>query len=237
MYGRYGMKHLCARTGCGGTAVGAFVANLRDREAWLVDLESDLDGAVTLCRMHLDRFSVPTGWAISDERSAEQAPNGRRMAATEVPESIELPDSTVESSTDESPDPAESDPVAGPDRTPDPASATDETDPTDEPDEAEAATEPDGRWSGPARNDRLDILDAESPLLARAFGSDRPRRTAVFERSTGPTGTPPRSPAKTTTGDDEMNGDEDADPGPDGLLIQLPFPDLAGAPTSGDSTS
>ncbi|NNE72307.1 MAG: hypothetical protein HKN26_01450 [Acidimicrobiales bacterium] len=149
------------------------------RTAWLVDLDTTLDG-VGLCPTHLNRFSVPMGWTLFDERSGSIT-----SIEPPAPEPI-LPEPAAPDPHLHEPARLDPDPSAAPDVRPSEPAATAAA-LEEQGAEAEAPT---GRWDGPARADTVAGPAAESPLLARAFGGpdDSPRRLAFFERQ------PPEEP-------------------------------------------
>jgi hypothetical protein len=176
----------CSRLGCDELAVAVFAFDARECLVWLDPIGPGGRGAGVLCTTHADRMSPPFGWNLLDRRGAESrlwlgrtkavtevAPSRRRERAprtrTCAPAGPRLPfESTVPASVPVPvptavPAPAiarEPEPVARiAERTPEPVAA-----PTGAP------------WSphdrpGPEFGG---VLDARTPLLARAFEGSRP---------------------------------------------------------------
>ena len=65
------MAGVCARTGCAEAARSILLFDPAGATARLLDPDDDLLGAVPLCTDHADRFNVPSGWSLSDERTDE----------------------------------------------------------------------------------------------------------------------------------------------------------------------
>ena len=154
------MARLCERPGCSDVAALSFGFDVDRLLVWLAPGDPDGDPlrAGALCLRHGDAMVVPRGWTLDDRReptprlfrprTVDPAPAPRRRRATAATDPGEqLVLETV----------AE---VAGP-------SASDDPDAT--------AAIP---WlpTGSIDDDLDGVLDARSPLLARAFrGTDRPR--------------------------------------------------------------
>ncbi|HWS45910.1 MAG TPA: DUF3499 family protein [Acidimicrobiia bacterium] len=166
---RYGTQHLrrCARPGCGAPATAALRFQPTQREAWLVDID---DNAVRtegdLCQKHAATLVLPRGWRLHDERTGgtdsitrarararrsrgASIARARRRRATR--DDLTLPglSAVPESSRGTPPRPAS---VEAPELDPDPALAP----------VAALLTEP-------PSDELADVLDAQTPLLRRAF--------------------------------------------------------------------
>jgi hypothetical protein len=143
----------CSRLGCNERAVAVFAFDARECLVWLDPLGGQGRGAGMLCELHADRMSPPRGWNLLDRRSAESRLWIGRTAMTTAP----LPSRrTVTTRPRECP-------------TPNPAL------PFDAPAAREAEpTRP--RWSPHDRPgpDFEHVLDARTPMLARAFEGSRP---------------------------------------------------------------
>ncbi len=154
------MARLCERPGCSDVAALAFGFDVDRLLVWLAPIVPDDDPlrAGALCLRHGDAMVVPKGWTLDDRReptprlfrprAADAAPITRRRRA---PASTDPGEQLVLETVAV---------VAG-------ASVTDDPDAT-----VAIPWLPTG-----AVDDDLDgVLDAHSPLLARAFrGTDRPR--------------------------------------------------------------
>lgn len=158
----------CSRLGCDEPAVAVFAFDARERLVWLDPLGGGGRGAGVLCGRHADRMSPPFGWNLLDRRGTESRlwigrsaaatppPPARRRERTPrvrpcAPTGPRLPFETVVA--------REPEPVVV--RTPDPAA-----DRTAE----RTAWSPHDR-PGPELGH---VLDARTPLLARAFEAARP---------------------------------------------------------------
>jgi hypothetical protein len=144
----------CSRLGCDEPAVAVFAFDARECLVWLDPLGGRGRGAGVLCERHADRMSPPRGWNLLDRRDAESRLwIGRAVAAGD-------------------PLPPRRRPVATRPRehpTPSPALPFDAP-AAREPEPARASWSPHDR-PGP---DLEHVLDARTPLLARAFESVRP---------------------------------------------------------------
>ena len=153
---------MCSRLGCDEPAVAVFAFDARECLVWLDPLGSDGRGAGVLCDRHADRMSPPRGWNLLDRRDVESRlwigrtnlvaappPPRRRERAPRTrpcaPTGPRLPFETT---------PAP-EPVAPVVRAPEPERQP--WSPHDRP--------------GPALEH---VLDARTPLLARAFEAARP---------------------------------------------------------------
>jgi hypothetical protein len=167
----------CARLGCDAIAVAVFGFDARECLVWLDPLGSDGRGAGVLCSRHADRMSPPYGWNLIDRRGAESRlwigrtptvaatpPTRRRERAPRTrpcaPTGQHLPFDTAPFDTA----PFESAPNDRP-VTREPAA------PVARADEPERQA-----WSPHARPgpEFEHVLDARTPLLARAFEGSRP---------------------------------------------------------------
>jgi hypothetical protein len=163
---RYGSRHprLCARPGCGAPAAATLRFQPTQREAWLVDLDDS--GARTegdLCARHAAGLVLPRGWQLHNSLAAdrsgttEPAPPVRRARGASVARSRRRR------------------PASGDEELPG-LSALADTEP-------DARGEPGGEPSPPPlvadatpeANDALaEALDAQTPLLRRAFRNISP---------------------------------------------------------------
>jgi hypothetical protein len=165
---RYGPNHrrLCARPGCGAPAAATLRFQPTQREAWLVALdEARTEG--DLCARHAAGLVLPRGWQLHNDLAPDRdearspAPPVRRARSTAIARSqrrptatsaVELPGLGVVA---DSPRPARPAPAV-------PAVPTEPAplvaEPTPETSEALAET-----------------LDAQTPLLRRAFNNVRPK--------------------------------------------------------------
>jgi hypothetical protein len=152
----------CARVGCGDPATASFAFDASARLVWLDPLTGPNQGAGLLCDRHADRLTAPWGWNLQDRRTPTPRLWADRPAHALVP----------------SPSP-----VAGVRRAREPrsrpctatvtatATATESRLPFDE---APAVPTTDGTLAR--------VLDARTPLLARAFeGARSPHRRADAE--------------------------------------------------------
>jgi hypothetical protein len=147
----------CSRLGCSEPAVAVFAFDARECLVWLDPLSGPARGAGVLCEVHADRLSPPRGWNLLDRRAAESRLwTGRAPVTT----SWTAPHGSRRSrSTRARP--------CAPSGTPLPFDAPESPlDPAPEP----------APWSPHARPgpDFDHVLDARTPLLARAFEAARP---------------------------------------------------------------
>jgi uncharacterized protein DUF3499 len=135
----------CSRVGCGGTAVASFCFDGRAALVWLDPLDPDHGvGAGVLCARHADALTPPRGWHLQDRR----VPTPRLWDDRPAPPApTPVPRATVAAAH------AHTEREAAPPR-PSPL-------PFDE-------TTPDARPTPVAA-----LLDARTPLLARAFAGVR----------------------------------------------------------------
>jgi hypothetical protein len=152
----------CSRLGCDEPAVAVFAFDARECLVWLDPLGPGGRGAGLLCGLHADRMSPPRGWNLLDRREVESrlwmgranavapTPASRRRERAPrtrpcAPTGVHLPFDTAPVREPEAP-------VV---RTPEPARPS--WSPRDRP--------------GPELEH---VLDARTPLLARAFEAARP---------------------------------------------------------------
>jgi hypothetical protein len=179
---RYGpnQRRLCARPGCGAPAAATLRFQPTQREAWLVALdEARTEG--DLCARHAAGLVLPRGWQLHNDLTGDHAPPDRDEARAPAPpvrrarstaiartrrrrtatSAVELPGLGAVADT---PRPARREPAVPPERPSSSASTDDEkvaplvAEPTPETSEALAET-----------------LDAQTPLLRRAFNNVRPK--------------------------------------------------------------
>jgi Protein of unknown function (DUF3499) len=162
----------CSRLGCDKPAVAVFAFDARECLVWLDPLGPGGRGAGVLCDAHADRMSPPRGWNLLDRRGVEsrlwigRAPTPAPAHVTRSPRRREH---TPRSRPLAAPGPLlpfdapvarESEPPA---RTPEPTK-------TPAPTPARTSWSPHDR-PGPEFEH---VLDARTPLLARAFEGSRP---------------------------------------------------------------
>jgi hypothetical protein len=139
------MRRQCARPGCSAIATTTFTFDSRERTVWL---DAPRDGAARageLCARHARALGPPRGWHVVDRREIEHAPGAPPAAAGSADEPV---------------------PVVALAPLPTPAP------PGPEPIDAPLATV--GWHPKFERGDSLDgVLDATTPLLARAFDNVR----------------------------------------------------------------
>lgn len=58
----------CTRPGCDRDAVARLTYDIVSCQVWLDGLEGSRTRTETLCQLHLDRLTIPRGWALSDRR-------------------------------------------------------------------------------------------------------------------------------------------------------------------------
>jgi hypothetical protein len=153
----------CSRLGCDEPAVAVFAFDARECLVWLDPLGPGGRGAGVLCNNHADRMSPPRGWNLLDRRDVESRLwIGRTAAVSAVPPASRRRERTPRTR-----------PCApsGP-RLPFDTTATREPEaPVVRPPEPERQP-----WSPHDRpGPELEhVLDARTPLLARAFEAARP---------------------------------------------------------------
>jgi len=157
----------CSRLGCDEAAVSVFAFDALESLVWLDPISVPGRGAGVLCQRHADRLSPPRGWNLLDRRApAARLWTGRPAATTA------RPPAAPHTARRERPARSRPCPAPGPrlpfDVTPEPAPAVtaDDTAPR--------------TWSPRDRpGPELErVLDARTPLLARAFDSARPTDSA-----------------------------------------------------------
>ena len=162
---RYGpnLRRLCARPGCGAPAAATLRFQPTQREAWLVALdEARTEG--DLCARHAAGLVLPRGWQLHNDLAPDRdetrapAPPVRRARSTAIARSqrrrtatsaVQLPGLGAVA---DSPHPARPPQAVAPEPAPLVAEAT--------PEASEALAE---------------ALDAQTPLLRRAFNNVRPK--------------------------------------------------------------
>jgi hypothetical protein len=177
------MGKLCERPGCSDVAAMSYGFDVDRLLVWLAPRDPDADPmrAGGLCLRHADAMVVPRGWTLDDRREPtprlfrspplvpEPGKRGRprpRRAPEGPVTQLPLPDAAAPA------EPADPDPVAD-------AESRTVAEVTGNP----SNTDPDATVAIPWLPSLLDeeddlggLLDAHSPLLARAFrGTDRPR--------------------------------------------------------------
>lgn len=176
---RYGnnSRRLCARPGCGTAAAATLRFQPTQREAWLVDLD---DGAARtegdLCARHASGLVLPRGWQLHDERTQAEtvvAPTpGPARRVTTRGASV----ARARKRRTQRDDPQLPDLVAVPAPEPEPEPEVEVAVEVVEVVEAADAETPEAprpaleqEFSEPAREELNDALDAQTPLLRRAF--------------------------------------------------------------------
>jgi hypothetical protein len=167
---RYGPHHrrLCARPGCGAPAAATLRFQPTQREAWLVELEDDAARTEgDLCARHAAGLVLPRGWQLHNDLAAQRdgstpkAPPVRRPRSTSIARArrrrsatsaVELPGFT---------------PVTDPEPLPDVVAVVDVVD-VEPPRPEMAPLIPDA--SPEVSEELAETLDAQTPLLRRAFG-------------------------------------------------------------------
>ena len=181
---RYGPNHrrLCARPGCGAPAAATLRFQPTQREAWLVDLEDDAARTEgDLCARHAAGLVLPRGWQLHNDlvrNREENAPSAapprrtrgasiararRRRSATSA---VELPGLTAVS------DPAPEAVATGPELVvvePAVEEAAVEEAAVEVPKPEIAPLIPDP--TPEVQEELAETLDAQTPLLRRAFGN------------------------------------------------------------------
>jgi hypothetical protein len=144
----------CVVPRCGAPAVAGLRIDAERSRAWLLDLAPDV--AEVLCPRHVAALVTPPGWSLHDARS--------RTAASTIP-SVALARRDHERAKHAlavAPAPVALPPVVLTQHEPAPPGAADV--------DAERATDGDAEAEPPAIDE---LLDAQSPLLARAFAKSR----------------------------------------------------------------
>ncbi len=160
----------CSRLGCDKPAVAVFAFDARECLVWLDPLGPGGRGAGVLCDAHADRMSPPRGWNLLDRRGVESRLWMGRMAApapTHPTPTTRRREHTPRSRPLSTPGPLLpfDAPVA---REPEP--------PARAPEPVHAQVPARTEWSPHNRPgpEFEHVLDARTPLLARAFESARP---------------------------------------------------------------
>jgi hypothetical protein len=151
----------CSRLGCDALAVAVFGFDARECLVWLDPLTSGGRGAGVLCTRHADRMSPPRGWNLLDRRGADaRLWIGSTLTAPSVPTAPRRRERVPRSRACASPGPRL--PFDAPVLEPEPPVLV-----------AEPTRSP---WSPHDRpGPELErVLDARTPLLARAFEAARP---------------------------------------------------------------
>ncbi|MEM9711950.1 MAG: hypothetical protein AAGA17_07005 [Actinomycetota bacterium] len=89
------MAGLCARTGCAEVVRALLLFDPVAGSARLIDVDDDIVGAVHLCSEHADRVNVPSGWALTDDRTEEPDRVAVLLGVNEVVEPEPEPDSPL----------------------------------------------------------------------------------------------------------------------------------------------
>jgi uncharacterized protein DUF3499 len=140
-------ERLCARRGCGAPAVATLRFQPAQRSAWLVDVDATATNSERdLCTRHATALILPTGWQLFDGRRAP-AGDGEILE----PPGVGRPALRARRG----------------DLAPVPVEELDPQATADEEDEGEAGTEPE--QTQVAGEALIDVLDARTPLLQRAF--------------------------------------------------------------------
>jgi len=189
---RYGPNHrrLCARPGCGAPAAATLRFQPTQREAWLVDLEADaVRTEGDLCARHAAGLVLPRGWELHNDLSSVRdettraAPPARRARGASVARArrrrapsgaIELPGLAA---VGRDPEPARAwTPVRGTTQVASPA--PDEPAPESAPAPAPAPVPDSAPLVAEATAETnvalAETLDAQTPLLKRAFRNALP---------------------------------------------------------------
>jgi hypothetical protein len=167
----------CVRLGCRDAAVAGVALDPAHQRVWIADLPADDPLYIGLCHAHADRLTVPVGWSLLDERSAQAA-----LFEVASPRRVQQPEATV-SHLSLRPRKAapvepqlielqlfETEPVEPA------ASAARDIAAGETVETAALGTDPvPTSWIGDpgARQHRMLDIDAESPLLSRAFRASR----------------------------------------------------------------
>lgn len=179
---RYGPNHrrLCARPGCGTPAAATLRFQPTQREAWLVDLDDD-DARTEgdLCARHAAGLVLPRGWQLHNDLSAERddsqppTPPVRRARASiararrrrSASTAVSLPGLSAVIEPEPEPEPV-TQPSPAPKAEAATATPTEVAEPAVAPLVAEATPE--------TAVELAETLDAQTPLLRRAFSNVLP---------------------------------------------------------------
>jgi hypothetical protein len=183
---RYGnnSRRLCARPGCGTAAAATLRFQPTQREAWLVDLDDNAARTEgDLCARHASGLVLPRGWELHDERThiapaTAPPPSAPRRVTTRGASVARARKRRTQRDDPQLPDlVAVPEPERQPEPEPDPVVEVVEVEieldvevvetPVVEPDAPRPALEKE--FSEPAREELNDALDAQTPLLRRAF--------------------------------------------------------------------
>ena len=159
----------CSRLGCSEPAVAVFAFDARESLVWLDPISTPGRGAGVLCGTHADRLSPPRGWNLLDRRAAaSRLWTGRAPAPARVASRAPRGDRRTRPRTCEPAGPSlPFDAVASVPSIPTVISVV----------AAVTAEEPEPTtWSPRDRPgpEFEHVLDARTPMLARAFESARP---------------------------------------------------------------
>ena len=158
------MAALCSRVDCSDPAVAVFGFDAAASLVWLDPFDGRIKGAGMLCAQHADTLTPLRGWTLVDRRVRAPrlwAERPRVVASARTSSRrARRPYHAVAENTAPLP-------FDGRDARPDPA-----TPGMDAADEPAVATEPEPRQARPELDD---LLDARSPMLARAFQAARTR--------------------------------------------------------------
>jgi hypothetical protein len=141
----------CSRLGCAEAATALFAFDARECLVWIDPLDEGARGAGVLCDQHADHMSPPRGWNLLDRRSAES----RLWIGRAAPDPAPLPPRTRRATPPTRPRSVRT--------TPSPRLPFEAT-------PARTGWSPHDR-PGPELEH---VLDARTPLLARAFEAARP---------------------------------------------------------------
>jgi hypothetical protein len=177
------------RPGCDQDAAARLTYDPVGCEVWLDDLAERVGRHQEICALHAERLTVPRGWLLSDRRS-DQPPMFIAPVAPVAPAPTEEPRRRRRATSKGHPatqtlelfevlrqELAEADAVVRP--------VVAATEPDPEP-EREPDPEPEPVGHSPEPDELPEVLQATSPLLARAFGATGHQRSVLTQR--GPAG-------------------------------------------------
>lgn len=170
---RYGnnTRRLCARPGCGTAAAATLRFQPTQREAWLVDLDDSASRTEgDLCARHATALVLPRGWQLHDERSSvatvpASAPAKAPRVTTRGASVARARKRRTQRDDPQLPDLIA---VPGPEPVVEVVEVLEVVEVV-EPDSEAARPALDQEFSEPAREELTDALDAQTPLLKRAF--------------------------------------------------------------------
>jgi hypothetical protein len=175
---RYGSRtrRLCARPGCGSPAAATLRFEPTRRQAWLVDLVTDVPRREgDLCARHANALVLPRGWRLHDERTVRGLPVRPSQAVRKSVRATRSRRRRAEIATL----PLPLDLAAGATPTADQSETAPAEAAPSEPAADATITLIDTRHIPRRRIDESDELDevlqARTPLLQRAFGNARGR--------------------------------------------------------------